>query len=212
MTAAPQAIRRGRKFDQVLEGARAAFLRDGFEGASVDEIARNAGVSKATLYAYFPDKELLFLEIAKGECTRQAEEGAAAVDMNRPAAEVLAEAGRLIAGFLLTPFAQAVLRLSLAEGQRFPQVARDFYNSGPGLVREKLIAFLHLAVARGELEIDDIPLAAEQFRELCKADLHDRVVFRIDPGGPPDIERTVQGAVRMFMACYGTGVAAQPPA
>ncbi len=51
MTAAPQDIRRGRKFEQVLAGARDIFLRDGFDGASVDDIARAAGVSKATLYS-----------------------------------------------------------------------------------------------------------------------------------------------------------------
>ncbi|WP_372674886.1 TetR/AcrR family transcriptional regulator, partial [Aquicoccus sp.] len=48
--------RSGRKFDQVLEGARKVFMADGFERASVDDIARAAGVSKATLYSYFPDK------------------------------------------------------------------------------------------------------------------------------------------------------------
>ena len=42
-------IKKGRKFDQVLEGAREVFMRDGFEGANVDDIARSAGVSKATL-------------------------------------------------------------------------------------------------------------------------------------------------------------------
>ncbi|MEZ5686188.1 MAG: helix-turn-helix domain-containing protein, partial [Paracoccaceae bacterium] len=73
-------IRKGRKFDQVLEGARAVFLRDGFEGASVDDIAREAGVSKATLYSYFPDKRLLFMEVAKCECARQADEAAALIE------------------------------------------------------------------------------------------------------------------------------------
>lgn len=60
-------VKRGRKFDQVLEGARLVFLQDGYEGASVDDIARAAGVSKATLYSYFPDKRLLFMEVAKIE-------------------------------------------------------------------------------------------------------------------------------------------------
>ena len=65
-------IRRGRKFDQVLDGARDIFLSDGFEGASVDDIAKAAGVSKATLYSYFPDKTLLFMGVAKAECCAQA--------------------------------------------------------------------------------------------------------------------------------------------
>ena len=72
-TAAATPLRRGRKFDQVLAGAREVFLRDGFEGAVVDEIARQAGVSKATLYSYFPDKRLLFVEVAKQECRAQSD-------------------------------------------------------------------------------------------------------------------------------------------
>jgi DNA-binding transcriptional regulator YbjK len=66
-------IRKGRKFDQVIEGAKAVFLREGFEGASVDEIARDAGVSKATLYSYFPDKQHLFLAVLETECAHQSE-------------------------------------------------------------------------------------------------------------------------------------------
>ena len=62
-------INRGRKFDQVLEGARTIFLRDGFDGASVDDIAKEAGVSKATLYSYFPDKRLMFVEVVVSDRT-----------------------------------------------------------------------------------------------------------------------------------------------
>ena len=56
-------LRKGRKVEQVLAGAREVFLRDGFEGASVDEIAKVSGVSKATLYSYFSDKRRLFQEV-----------------------------------------------------------------------------------------------------------------------------------------------------
>ena len=52
MTSDQTKVRKGRKFDQVLAGARDVFMADGFEGASVDAIARAAGVSKATLYSY----------------------------------------------------------------------------------------------------------------------------------------------------------------
>ena len=92
-------IRKGRKFDQVLEGARSVFLRDGFEGASVDDIARAAGVSKATLYSYFPDKRLLFLEVARCECNRQTEETEALICTATTVREVLtiaATVGRIL--------------------------------------------------------------------------------------------------------------------
>ncbi len=204
MAATAEDIRRGRKFDQVLLGARKVFLRDGFDGASVDDIAREAGVSKATLYSYFPDKRLLFVEVARGECVRQAEEGAATINMDRPARAVLTDAGRLIAEFILSDFGISAFRLCVAESDRFPEVGRDFYFSGPCVVRDKIMAYLQLAISRGELMIDDVALAAEQFRELCKADLHDRAVFGVREGDPRDTERTVKGAVDMFLARYGT--------
>ena len=83
-------IRRGRKYDQVLDGARRIFLRDGFDGASVDDIAREAGVSKATLYSYFPDKRLLFTEICNSECRRQTAAAEAEMDYTAPVEGLLA--------------------------------------------------------------------------------------------------------------------------
>lgn len=205
MDNAPEAIRKGRKYDQVLAGARTVFLRDGFEGASVDDIAREAGVSKATLYSYFPDKRLLFMEFAKAECRRQADEGASAVDMNRPAAEVLTDAAQRLVSFLLSDFGMRVFRICVAESDRFPALGHEFYHSGPEVVRAKLMHFLHLAVERGELIIEDVALAADQFHALCKGDLHDRAIFGICAQCPPaEIDQTVREAVAMFLARYAT--------
>ena len=87
-------IKKGRKFDQVVEGARTVFIRDGYEGASVDDIARESQVSKATLYSYFPDKRVLFIEIASREMKRQADEGAGSLDMTAPPEVLLPIVGR----------------------------------------------------------------------------------------------------------------------
>ena len=55
----------GRKLEQVRDGAAVVFLRDGYSGASVDDISREAQVSKATLYSYFPDKSVMFREVVR---------------------------------------------------------------------------------------------------------------------------------------------------
>ncbi len=95
MTATQDMVRKGRKFDQVLDGARKVFMADGFEGASVDEIARVAAVSKATLYSYFPDKRLLFMEVARTECQRQAAHAMDSIDMAAPPRIVLGRPGSI---------------------------------------------------------------------------------------------------------------------
>ncbi len=197
-------VRKGRKFDQVLEGARVVFLRDGFDGASVDDIAREAGVSKATLYSYFPDKRLLFMEVAKAECRRQADEAEALIDDAAPVQEVLRMAAGRIMDFILSDFGQRVFRICVAESDRFPGLGHEFYHSGPEQIRLRVSEYLRKAVARGALRIDDIPFAAEQFLQLCKADLHERLIFGLaDCCSPPDRERVIRGAVEMFMARYG---------
>lgn len=198
------AIRKGRKFDQVLEGARTIFSREGFEGASVDDIARAADVSKATLYSYFPDKRILFVEVAKRECRRQADEALELVSLAAPPDCVLPEAARRIIDFFLSEFGRQVFRICVAETDRFPELGREFYESGPALVRDRIRAYLDGAVARGELVIEDTLLAADQFAELCKADVFQAVIFGIRTNfTQADRDRISNGAVEMFMARYG---------
>src|SRR5256885_3696625 len=59
---------------QIMDGARAVFLAQGFDAASMGEIARRAGVSKGTLYVYFDSKETLFETIVEAECRSTAEQ------------------------------------------------------------------------------------------------------------------------------------------
>jgi Transcriptional regulator len=197
-------IKKGRKYAQVIEGARTVFLRDGFEGASVDDIAREAKVSKATLYSYVPDKRVLFLEVAGLEATRQADAFTERMDENQPPHVLLPSAGRKILDFLLSDFGTAVYRIAVAESLRFPEVAQRFYESGPGLVQKRLSQYLAIATARGELVIEDIELAAEQFAELCKVRLVPMRIFQmvhdIDEAQKQEI---VDSAVAMFLARYG---------
>lgn len=203
MTDEKPTVKRGRKFDQVLAGARDIFMTDGFEGASVDDIAKAAGVSKATLYSYFPDKRLLFMEVAKTECVRQAETAIETIDMSEPADKVLTQAGWQMVSFFTSDFGLRVYRLCVAESDRFPELGRTFYQSGPMLVREKLVDFLKVAISRGELEIDDLSLAADQFNELCKADLFPRLIFSMEPEfDDSQKERIVTGAVKTFLARF----------
>lgn len=204
MNVAEPVIKRGRKYDQVLGGAWNVFRRDGFEGASVDDIAREAGVSKATLYSYFPDKRLLFLEVARGECCRQAHEAAEFITAKATPEMVLTTAATRMVEFFLSDFGMRVFRICVAESDRFPELGREFYEHGPALARARLVEYFHDAEARGELRIDDKQLAADQFAELCKADLFPRLVFGIGgPIGPADRSRVIEGAVAVFLARYG---------
>jgi AcrR family transcriptional regulator len=204
MSAMAAEIKKGRKFDQVLEGARHVFLRDGFEGASVDDIAREAQVSKATLYSYFPDKRLLFSEVARIECNRQAEEALREFDLNAPCAVTLRDIADRVVRFFLSDFGIQVYRISVSESHRFPELGKRFYASGPELLRERLGMVMGHYVETGALKIDDMNLAAEQFCELCKCDIFVRCLCGLCKAPQEaDIDRVVTGVVDMLMARYG---------
>ena len=201
---ADHGVRRGRKFDQVLEAARKVFLRDGFERASVDDIAREAGVSKATIYAYFPDKQLMFLEVARCECDRQSQEAEAMIDGDMPVRAALTIAAERIVAFQISDFGQRMFRIVVGEGERFPGLGRQFYDFGPGLIHDRLVHHLGAYVESGQLRIDDIDLAADQFAQLCKAAIHERLIFGLAETVTPELAcRSVVGAVDMFLARYG---------
>lgn len=204
-TPAPDVLPRGRKYDQVLEGARAVFMADGFEVANMDEIARVAGVSKATLYKYFTDKRQLFTQVATLECQRQAATALDRIDRAAPPREVLGQTGRHFLSFITSKFGQQIFRICVAESDRFPELGRRFFESGPAVMRAEMAAYFAQACARGELRIDDYIMAADQFGELCKADLWMRLMFGvIREATPSDIDRVVDNAVETFLARYGT--------
>lgn len=204
MNAPAHVIKQGRKWDQVLEGARKVFLRDGFEGASVDDIVREAGVSKATLYSYFPDKRLLFLEVAKTECAAQSDAAVAQVEASGDIREVMTTAAKRMVQFFMSDVGLQVHRIVVGESQRFPEIGREFYESGPARVHAILRQYLQKAVEDGELKIDDIDLAADQLPELCKAGLHLKMVLGLrDAPTEEEIDRVIDGAVDMFLARYG---------
>lgn len=204
MDGTPVEIKRGRKYDQVVAGARTVFLAEGFEGASVDLIAKEAEVSKATLYSYFPDKRMLFIEVAKEECARQADRALLVEDADQPVRDVLIKMATSMMAFLTSSFAQRIFRICVAETDRFPELGQEFYRSGPQLMEERLSAYFTYAVQRGELRIDDVRLAAQQFDALMKADVFIKMVFNVvETPDPKAMDRVIEGAVDTFLARYG---------
>lgn len=198
-------VRTGRKFQQVLDGARDVFLRNGFEGASVDDIASVAGVSKATLYSYFPDKRQLFIEVIRTECNRMADRALEVISDNAPPREVLTTVAGQLVPFLLSDFSQRIFRICMAERDRFPELGQEFYAAGPEMGQAHLTQYFTEAVAQGALKIDDMTMAAEQFSELCKANLWLKAAFGIQSEfTQTEIDSVVANAVDTFLARYGT--------
>jgi AcrR family transcriptional regulator len=190
---------------QIMEGARVVFLAQGFDAASMNDIARKAGVSKGTLYVYFDSKEALFVAITDEQCHKQAESVFELDEADRDVAGVLTRLGNAFTTFMCNR-STSPIRTVIAIADRMPEVGRQFYERGPAVGIVKLAAYLEAQVAAGALEIvqEDCDIVAAQFLESCLATTFKPVLFNFAP--PPTQERidhVVDIAVRAFMKAYG---------
>jgi AcrR family transcriptional regulator len=187
---------------QILDGARKVFMDMGFDGASMGEIARSAGVSKGTLYVYFADKNRLFEAIVEEEALEQGK-AAFNFDSTRDVTTTLLDFGQAYIQLLCRPRGGSALRTVMAIAERMPEVGRRFYTNVIALTIARLAAYLKLRVESDGLAIEDCELAAAQFMQLCQASLFLPFVFQVAPA--PSAERiaeVVESATRMFLAAY----------
>ena len=196
---------KGRKVEQVLKGAHAVFMAEGYEGANVDAIAKAAGVSKATLYSYFPDKRALFAAVAQAACEEQTRRALSFADECGAFEDQLFQGCRSFMEFMYSPFGVQMFRTVIAEAARFPEFGRQFWATGPGMAHAQMVTMFREAAAEGYLDIDDYELAAETLTELCKTYLHPRLILGvIDCPDPAELDRIAHHAVDVFLARYGT--------
>jgi AcrR family transcriptional regulator len=188
---------------QIVKGAYGVFLAQGFDAASMNDIARAAGVSKGTLYVYFDSKEDLFEAVVEQECEAQAI-GIFDLDANDHDLEaVLRRLGVAYVSFLCEPKRASAFRTVTAIAERMPSFGRRFYERGPARGIARLSAYLAAQVEAGILVIEDCEVTAAQFLESCHAALFRPVLFNAGPEPSQErVEHGVRIAVKAFLAAY----------
>jgi AcrR family transcriptional regulator len=187
---------------QILDGASKVFMDLGFDGASMGEIARAAGVSKGTLYVYFADKSRLFEAIVEREMLEQ-QKVAFNFDGERDVATTLREFGQAYIALLCRPGGGSAIRTVMAIAERMPDVGRRYYGQVLEKTIGRLAAYLDARVKVKDVAIPDCQLAASQFMMMCQASLFLPFIFQAAPA--PSTERmaeVVESATRMFLAAY----------
>ena len=187
---------------QILDGARKVFMDLGFDGASMNEIARAASVSKGTLYVYFADKSRLFEAIVEAEALQQSQV-VYNFDPARDVETTLREFGRAYIGSICRPGGGSSIRTVMAIAERMPEVGRRFYENVLANRINRLADYLQAHVGPDDLAIDDCGLAAAQFMNMCQATLFLPFVFQAEPTPSAErIARVVDSATRLFLETY----------
>jgi len=191
---------------QILEGAGRIFSTAGFDATSMSDVAREARVSKATLYVYFQDKEHLFTAICAERRDRNISEIISLLDTDKPMQTALTAFATETLTIISQPFVLAAHRIVIGVAERMPEVGTEFFERGPKRVATALAKFLDFHVAEGRLDIADTYFAAMQFLELVQAGIvRPRLYGAItEAATPEEIENNVASALAMFTAAYGT--------
>ncbi len=194
----------GAKRRQIMDGARTVFLSAGFDGASMNDVARSAGVSKGTLYAYFNSKDELFEAIIRAEYAQSAER-LCTFKREGDVREMLTDFGVRLMGRMTEPGTLAFARVVVAAAGKFPNVGRAFYEAGPLYGATRLAAELSALERAGALRVPDPQRAAWQFVDLCQSTVYKRLLFGVvESLSAEEIEHAVQAGVEVFLAAYGT--------
>lgn len=183
------------------------FLRRGYAGANVDEIAAEARVSKRTIYNLFGGKERLFREIladALATAERFAREMSAELGTGGDPDTELPEVAARLAGTVLGGPVVRLRRLLIGEAERFPDLAAEYYRRAPGRVMASLAEGLRRFHERGLLRIGDPEAAAEHFAFLAMGAALDRSMFEAaaPPPDPADVEARARAGADVFLRAY----------
>jgi AcrR family transcriptional regulator len=192
-----------RKRQQILEGARKVFHENGFDAASMNDIARVAQVSKGTLYVYFESKERLFLELIAEEKRADLWPIMSLDHADHDIGTVLNHFGQEFLKLLTRPYYIKAMRTVFSIVERMPEVGADYYSRGPQICMEKLAAYLEAQNRAGVVEIDDCLLAAQQFMDLSQAGILRKLLFNAtSTPSESEIALQVSRAVIFFLKVY----------
>lgn len=202
--------KRGRPRDpermrRVIEAASQQFLEQGYDRASMEAVALASGVSKMTLYNYFPSKDALFEAcVACRTDSIFADFLGDRLDPARPA-EALALIARQFLALMRAEDVLSIHRILFGLASTHPDVCERFYKVGPQRINMLVRGYVAAAVQAGSLQVDDIGMAADQFLALQLGKPHLQAMLGLGIPSAAEDERLIVENVTLFLARYGAG-------
>lgn len=195
---------------KVIEAAEDQFLEQGFERTSMEAVARASGVSKMTIYSYFPTKNALFEAVInqRVEMVFALDEG----ETLDPAAprRTLALLGRRFLALIREDRVLAKHRLMFAAAGVQEEACAAFFRQGPLKLIAQVRDYLDHAIAAGSLIPHDTEAAANQFLALFLDKAHIQALLGLGKPTPEQDLRLVELNVEMFLRAYANPGVLQP--
>lgn len=191
---------------QILEAASRIFLTHGFSAATTDMIQKEAKVSKATLYLCFPNKESMFAAVIENRCQEMKRIVGAIDTRSSDIRQALIDLGTAYLRFILLPEGLSLFRVTVADAPRFPQLARQFYLSGPKTIVQIIAKRLEQAVEDQQINVQQFgyETSASLFVNMLRGEGQMECLTHAQ-AQPSDvqIDAWVHAAVTTFLLAFG---------
>ena len=188
-----------KKLQQKLrKAAVATFVKHGYDGASMDAIAKAAGITRRTLYARYPDKRAVFLDVIPWALTRTTERQEAHELDDSDLRSALVEVGRAGLARAIDPDIVRLTQIAMTESARFPEFAVSAHSMTWSPRHRQVMELLRRHREAGTIEVDDLELTAGHFIAMVEhlpARLADCGIYRT----PEEEEHHLQHAVDLFL-------------
>jgi TetR/AcrR family transcriptional repressor of mexJK operon len=211
------APKRGRPRDperlrRVLEAAAKQFTEQGFERTSVESVAQASGVSKMTVYSYFPSKEALFEACIEDRCTGVYDLFLdEQLDPHDPAG-ALRQVATLFLALMRADQVLAMHRMMFASAGIHPEMCQAFYEQGPRGLVEHFARYLAEATRQGALAIDDPSRAADQFLSMFLGRAHLQALLGLGKPSAAEDAQQISANVAMCLRAWAPLAAPAGPA
>lgn len=194
--------KRQQKHAAIMKAALEEFAAQGFTGASVENIAKRANVSKPTLYQYVGNKEALFQAVLK------IEKNAVLQPLHGTHADMVTalwEFSWHYAQMVLRADMLSIARLIIGEAQRLPEVAASYQQQGPQEARQGIIDYLQQQRALGNLTFDDTEMAAESLWSLILSASREHLLhYANEKPDAKQVERHIRHGLSVFIRAFST--------
>jgi AcrR family transcriptional regulator len=143
---------------ELLDAALDLFVEKGFAATRSEEVAQRAGVSKGTLYLYYPSKEELLKEVIRHNMAHEIAQGLGIVEQfNGPSAELLALIYRQWWERIGETRASGIMKLMISEVRNFPEIAQFYADEVVKPTQDLLSLLLQRGIERGEFRRINVP-------------------------------------------------------
>lgn len=191
---------------QILDAALTVFAAQGYSGTTMDAVAAEAGVTKPTLYSYFPSKESLFQAMMLGK--RDLMLDVFAHPSRKGMVTDLLNFAWAYAETVMRPDMLSLARLIIGEVSRFPEIGRAYQASGPDHLLRGIMRYLEDQRDAGRLVFDDAELAAQDLWGLILSAPRTQALYMPDAiPDRPTLNRYIANGLRVFLKAYSTNPA-----